>query len=137
MNARIAARAIVALAAMFAFGAALPSQAAPRYEGIVLSDKKDGGSMGTFKPGTPKLFLRAKLADVPSGSKVSAVWVAEKTAVGPPNYKIDTSELSGGGMLNEVTFSTNPTKGWPLGKYRVDLFINGKPAGNVPFSIEK
>ncbi len=110
----------------------------PRYQGLVLSDSKDGAAKSTFKPATAKIFLRAKLADVPAGAKVRADWIAEKTQVAPPNYRIDQTELTGGATMNQVTYSlSKPDAGWPTGKYRVDLFINGRAAGSVPFSVVK
>ena len=112
--------------------------ASPRYSDIVLSDSKGGPPKSTFTPQTPKLFMHAKLVDVPSGSKVKSDWIAEKTKVAPPNYKIDSSELTISGFMNEVDFNfSKPTAGWPEGDYRVDLFIDGKPAGAVKFKVVK
>ena len=108
----------------------------PRYESIVLSDVKDGAVRKVFGPSTPQVVLTARLADVPSGSKLRSVWIAEKTKVAPPNYEIDKTELTGGGAINRVTFSlSRPNAGWPAGDYRVDLFVNNKPASTVRFSV--
>lgn len=111
---------------------------APRYTDLVLSDAKNGAPKKAFKPGTAKIFLNAKLADVPSGSVVKGAWIAEKTRVAPANYKIDEKELHIGPLMNEVTYSlSKPNAGWPEGDYRVDLFIDNKPAGNVKFKVVK
>ena len=32
---------------------------------------------------------------------------------------------------------SKPTKGWPPGDYRIELFIDGEPAGNVKYKVEK
>lgn len=115
------------------------SQAAsPRYSDMVISDASGGAAKSTFKPQTAKIFLHAKLVDVPPGSKVKSDWIAVKTNVAPPNYKIDSVELNVGSLVNSVDFNfIKPTAGWPEGDYRVDLFINGKPAGNVKFQVAK
>jgi len=111
---------------------------APRYSDLVLSDARDGAAMATFKPQTAKIFLRAGLVDVPQGSVVKATWIAEKTRVAPPNYKIDEKALKIGALMNEVTYSLGkPSAGWPEGDYRVDLYIDDKPAGNVKFQVVK
>lgn len=41
------------------------------------------------------------------------------------------------GLLeNRAWFSlSRPTNGWPVGDYRVDMFINDKAAGSVKFSV--
>ncbi len=110
----------------------------PRYSDMVLSDVQDGAAKGTFAPQTAKIFLRTKLVDVPSGSRVKSDWIAEKTQVAPPNYKIDSVEMKVGPMGNSANFNfSKPTAGWPLGDYRIDLFIDDKPAGQVKFKVAK
>ncbi len=112
--------------------------ASPRYSDLVLSDTKGGDAKSTFKPQTAKIFLHAKLVDVPTGSKVKSEWIAVKTRAAPPNYKIDGVELKIGPLVNNVDFNfSKPTAGWPEGDYRIDLFINDKPAGNMKFQVVK
>jgi hypothetical protein len=137
---RLAAmRAIAAL--LLACGAALPDESsagAPRYADPVLSDAEGGAAKATFKPDTPKIFLHTKLADVASGSRLRANWVAEKTQVAPPNYKIDSVELKVGPGMDTARFSmTKPNAGWPEGDYRVDLLIDDKPATQAKFKVSK
>ena len=61
-----------------------------------------------------------------------------KTKVARPNYRIDGAELKVGPLINNVDFSmSRPNAGWPEGDYRVALFIDDKPAGNVKFRIVK
>ncbi len=112
--------------------------AAPRYSDLVLSDAKGGPPKSTFNPTTAKIFLHGKLVDVPNGSKVKADWIAVKTKVAPPNYKIDSVELKVGLLINQVDFNmSKPTAGWPEGDYKVALFIDDKPAGEVKFQVVK
>lgn len=129
----IAAVAVLALAGS---GEALAGS--PRYADLVLSAARDGAAAVVFKPATPRIFLRAKLVDVAAGSTVKGAWIAEKTRVAPPDYKIDEKELKIYPMMNEVTYSlSRPNAGWPEGDYRVDLYIDNKPAGHVKFRVAK
>jgi hypothetical protein len=110
--------------------------AEPRFENLVLSDARGGAAKKVFTPNTAQIFLTARLADVKSGSKLKGVWIAEKTKVTPPNYQIDSTEMTVGSLMNLATFSlSKPTAGWPTGDYRVELSIDGKPAGSVRFSV--
>jgi hypothetical protein len=131
MKTRLMIAAVAALALSFQVAAA------PRYENIVLSDTKGGGKVTTFTPTTARVYLNAKLVDVKSGSTLKSEWIAEKTKVAPPDYKIDAAEVKVGPLMNNVDFSmTKPTAGWPVGDYRVDLFIDGKPAGKMKFQVK-
>ncbi len=108
----------------------------PRYEKPVLSDSKGGVAKNKFSKDTALLVLESKIADVPNGAKLRGAWIAEKTQVAPPNYRIDGTELVKGPLMNQVTFTmSRPNNGWPVGDYRVDLFINDKAAGSVRFSV--
>lgn len=107
-----------------------------RYENLVLSDTKGGAAKNKFSKDTAQFVLESKIVDVPNGAKLKSAWIAEKTKVAPPNYRIDGFEMTKGPMINKVTFTmSRPTNGWPVGDYRVDLFINDKAAGSVRFSV--
>jgi uncharacterized RDD family membrane protein YckC len=125
-----------------ALAALAPGEAAAgagRFEKIVVSDSKGGAAMSTFKSTTAKVFVDVKLVDVPSGTKIRSDWIAIDTGgAAPPNYKVGTNEMKAGGLMNDVTFSySKPTAGWPAGDYRVDLFMDGKPAGQAKFKVVK
>lgn len=144
MSARISRRLgrgwapLLLAAGVAALPAAEGAAAAPRYTEMVLSDSQDGAAKSTFSPQTAKIFLRAKLVDVPPGSRLRSDWIAEKTKAAPPNYKIDSVTLKVGPLMNRAGFSfSKPTAGWPEGDYRVDLFIDDKPAEKVRFKVGK
>jgi hypothetical protein len=126
----------LALLALF-FAASV--QAAPHFADIVISDSEDGDATETFAPATPKIFLHAGLVDVARGSKITSDWIAEDTGgVAPANYKIDSVTFDTGMLSNTVTGSlSKPNAGWPVGKYRVDLSIDGKVAGTAHFKVSK
>ena len=128
-----------ALMALLASLLATAAHAVPHFADVIVSDSADGEAVATFALGTPKIFVHAGLVEVPHGSKVSSDWIAEDTAgAAPANYKIDSVTLDTGMLTNVVTFSlSKPNNGWPAGKYRVDLFIDGKPAGAAHFKVNK
>ena len=117
---------------------ALPLHAAPHFEDIVMSDSKDGDAADSFSPTTAKIFLRAHMVDVASGSKLVTNWIAVDTnGAAPANYKIDSAEFTAGALTNTLDANlSKPNNGWPLGKYRVDLTVDGKAAGSANFTIE-
>jgi hypothetical protein len=55
--------------------------------------------------------------------------------VAPPNYQLAEKSMSG---VNEGKFYvTRPTNGWPIGKYRLDIYIGGSVAKQIPFTIKQ
>lgn len=108
----------------------------PALTDVVVSEAKDGPAKSTFKPATPKIYLRAKLVDVAPGSKLKADWIAVKAEGAPPNYRIDTVETNVGKASTRYDGSfSKPSAGWPVGDYRVDLSIDGKPATQAAFRV--
>ena len=91
----------------------------------------------TFTADVPKLMVFFLSKGTVKGDKFRTVWIA--TDVGssaPPNTQIDEADLvadsddfGGGGSLSK------PTNGWPLGKYRVEVYLNDKLASTSEFTI--
>jgi uncharacterized RDD family membrane protein YckC len=130
--------ACLALAAFLAVGSARESLAAPQVIDPVISDSRDGPARKVFKPNTAKIHVRAALSDISPGTRLKSEWIAVKTEVAPANHKIDSHEMKAGPGAKTAHFSfSKPTAGWPEGDYRVDLFVDGKPAGSVPFRVAK
>ena len=89
-----------------------------------------------FETDTPKIFLHAEVDDVEAGTKLSATWIAEKTDKAPPNTRIDSIILTANDDTDFADFAlSKPNAGWPVGDYRVDLSIDGSPAGSARFQI--
>jgi len=129
-------RIVSALCGLLLAGSAF---AAPHFADIYATDSDSGDATDSFGTSAPKIYVHASMVDIPNGAKMTGTWIAVDTnGVAPANYKIDSSDLTAGTIVNTVNFSmTKPNAGWPAGKYRVDLLIDGKPAGAANFTIEK
>jgi hypothetical protein len=53
-----------------------------------------------------------------------------------PETKVVTASYATNGRQNRVNFTGLPEDKWTPGKYRVDLFVDGKIAKNVEFEIK-
>lgn len=106
---------------------------------MVLTSDKDGSEpMAEFKPDTPEIYLKFSF-EAPSGSALKAVWYAEEAeGVKEKNIKLDEVEVKNEKSKDVASFSlSKPTKGWPVGTYRVELMVNDIPMHTEKFSVVK
>ena len=91
----------------------------------------------TFSTDSPKVYLAFTTTDLPSGSTLSAVWVAEKVdADVSPNYVIDHADLKVSGSQAGDFSLSSPAAGFPKGNYRVDLYLNGTLIELFSFTVK-
>jgi hypothetical protein len=123
---------------LFGLLLAAPLYAAPHFTDIVVSDSKDGDAVDSFATTATKIYLHAEMSDIEKGSKMTGTWIAVDThGAAPPNYKIDSADLVADGAINTVNYSlSKPNKGWPVGKYRVELSVDGKTVNTATFTID-
>ena len=92
----------------------------------------------SFTVDTPKLFVMFKTTGIKQGDKLRAVLVAEDVGdVLPLNSKLfaTTSALEKDSS-NGYFYFTSPTKGWSVGKYRVEIYVNDALATTTKFTIQ-
>jgi hypothetical protein len=99
---------------------------------------KDTKPTTTFAADVPKLcaFFRSK--GTQAGDKLRGVWIAEDVGdAAPKKTKIDEATLTADENDFYGAFSlTKPTKGWPAGKYRVDIYVGDELATTAKFTIK-
>ncbi|WP_349962999.1 hypothetical protein [Rhizobium sp. ZPR3] len=110
------------------------------FEDIIISNAKGADETETTLPAdSAAIYLSAGVTDdISSGSKITVSWIAVDTnGVAPANYKIDEASFDIGSLENHVDASlSKPNAGFPVGKYKVVLSVDGKVMGTVEFSIK-
>jgi hypothetical protein len=81
-------------------------------------------------------YCVAELSNAPDDTKVKAVWTAVDVEGAEPDTKIDETSATGGG--GQLQFSLTNDGSWPVGEYKVDLFLNDeeKPTRTLEFKVE-
>jgi len=96
------------------------------------------GATTKFAPNTPKIFCVWKAEGIKANTPLRGVWIAEDVGTAAPaNYKIDEATLN---LANANQGSFNLSKGekdFPVGKYKVEIYIGNDLAKTVPFTIEE
>ncbi len=110
---------------------------------VILVTLACGGSVSTANISSAKMFADSEgtqettvyaqdqpfyciveLANAPEDTTLKAVWTAVEAEGTEPNLMIDDAEITAG---NEDVFTFDLTNNglWPIGKYKVDLYLNG------------
>ena len=91
----------------------------------------------SFAADVPKLYAFFKTKGTEKGEKLRGVWIAEDVGqAAPSNTKIDESTLTADQDDFYGAFSlSKPNKGWPVGKYRVEIYDGDELATTVEFTI--
>lgn len=138
---------ILCLLAVTSFTYAQTTQATSLNFDCTMSDGVIGDNAAaekkTFNKQTPMIYCVCHTKDVKKGDVIKATWIAvDSHNVAPPNYKIDESNLTvsedlSGGLTYTAKFSfSKPTRGWPIGRYKVDISVNNNPVTSKEFNVK-
>lgn len=101
-----------------------------------LVEELGGKEVTSFSKDAPKIYAIWKGDAVKKGDKVRSVWIADDVGTAAPkNTKIDEATVT---VANNPTgnFSlSKPDKGWPVGKYRLELYVGDKLVETLKFTI--
>lgn len=98
-----------------------------------------------FSKDIPEIFAVWSSSQTKKGQSLNSVWIAEDVGqVAPPNTKIVEKAFKlEDGIMGKIATSwsghfslTRPTNGWPVGKYRLELYLDNKLIKTLPFTIQ-
>lgn len=109
----------------------------PSFANIVMTDLPQTRTpKTTFKPDTPEIFVFFDLENIKSGSEIKGVWICEEAKDIPPEFTIDEASVKIGKVENKGEFSlVKPNKDWPVGNYRVELYVGESLIDSVKFKV--
>jgi len=80
-------------------------------------------------------YAVVELANAPDDTQTKAVWTAVSAEGLEPNYNLGEYELERGS--GTVTFKISPETAWPVGQYRVEIFLNGEKKETLDFEVRQ
>ncbi|BCM90408.1 hypothetical protein IAD21_02260 [Abditibacteriota bacterium] len=95
---------------------------------------KATGVTKVFKPSNRKIHCVVELNRVATVTAKGAWYAVD--AAGMHNFKIVEASLPKQ-LASQLHFNASLPRDWPVGKYRVDIYVNGKMMRSVPYSIAK
>ena len=99
------------------------------------SDKDDTEQTTVYAADTPAFFCYFDLNNSPDSTVVKGTWTLVSGEGYESNSEIDSAEITGGS--NTYYFSLDRSgDSWPVGKYKIDLYIDGKLVQTVEFEVQ-
>jgi outer membrane usher protein FimD/PapC len=131
-----------ALAAMAVVALALSacSFSTANIQGATLGTGYDSGTIleptTVFAQEDQQIQLAVNVANAPDDTQVKAVWSIVDVAGHEPTVLYE-SPLTLNSGENIAHFSLTNDQPWPAGKYKVEIYLNGKLAKTVEYQVEK
>ncbi len=95
------------------------------------SDSAGTAETTTFAP-DQTFYLVVDLANAPSDTKVKAVWYSVDEAGAAT--QLAEKEIVGSG--SPISFNASNSNGWPVGNYKVELYLNDKLDKTLEFMVQ-
>ena len=107
--------------------------------GAALAKELTGEPTTIFTDDIPKIYARWQGETLKKGDTIRAVWMTEDVgAAAPPNYKVAETSKTATEPRSFGTFTlSKPNKGWPVGKYRLELYVGSELVETLRFTISK
>lgn len=101
----------------------------------VLARDAEGTQPTTTFTTTDSFYCLVELANAPDGTTVRAVWTAVEVEGNDPNTLIDESSVESGS--GDLEFNLTNSSPWPVGSYKVDLYLNDELDRTIEFNVQE
>lgn len=98
-------------------------------------DEADTQQVTSYSPDSPAFYCYFDLNNAPDDTVVKGVWTLVSADGYDPNQEIDSAEISGGDQTYYFSLggSTDP---WPVGQYKIDLYLNDELVQTLNFEVQ-
>jgi hypothetical protein len=98
-----------------------------------MSTDEAGNTRTTVFTQDAVFYAQVDLRNAPDDTNLKAVWIAVDVEDTEPNLTINETEINTGSGL--VHFQLSNDNLWPLGKYKVEIYLDGKLAKTLEFEV--
>ena len=126
------------LFALLAMAFSLPACAStPKVSNFHMAMDDQGANNVTVFAPTDVFYLFFDVKGIPKGALFETRWYALNVAGKDPNVPFETMDQNYDGSSTALRFRLTNTSNWPVGRYRVDIYMSGKKLGEVQFSVSQ
>jgi hypothetical protein len=101
------------------------------------TDESGNTTTSSYAP-ADAFYVFADLSGLKLGSVVEAKWYAVNATGVDANSEINTSDYTYESGIDYVYFqlTTNDGSDWPVGSYKVELYLDGTKTGELDFNVQ-
>jgi len=99
---------------------------------------EDGANVTSTFSSTDVFYAVADLNNAPAGTKIDAKWTAVDVQDTEPGllFQEQTLDISEESFSGTIYFQLSNDDGWPTGRYKVDLYLNGAFSQSIEFDVQ-
>jgi hypothetical protein len=108
-------------------------------ENLRMSFDEDGNVTTTVFSSSDIFYAVGELNNAPAGTVVEAKWLAVEIEGYDPGeliYEQAINDFTDESFSGTIYFQLSNDSGWPVGEYKVDVYLDGNFIGSVPFSVQ-
>ena len=99
----------------------------------------DGNDPTTVFSSSDVFYVVADLKNAPAGTVVEAKWIAVQLEGYDPGeviYEQSINDFTDKSFTGTIYFQLSNDDGWPVGEYRVDIYLNGTFVETAAFNVQ-
>lgn len=108
-------------------------------ENLHMAFDEDGTSPTNVYASSDVFYVVGDLNNAPAGTVVEAKWLAvqiEGYESGELIYEQAINDFTDENFSGSIYFQLSNDSGWPVGEYKVELYLNGSYNQSVSFSVQ-
>lgn len=112
---------------------------AARLENLRMAFEEDGNSPTTVFAPSDVFYVVGDLRNAPAGTVVEAKWIAAQIEGYEQDeliYEQSIGDFSDESFTGTIYFQLSNDSGWPVGDYKVDIYLDGNFVESVPFRVQ-
>jgi hypothetical protein len=102
-------------------------------QSVTLSKTEGGAAVTAFSSTDRTFYATIELNRIETGLTAKVIWLAVDTTAGQ-NIEVAQKEFTSL-LVNVINANIEMPRDWPIGKYKLDIYLNGSLAKTVEFPV--
>ena len=128
----LAVIALVVASLACSFGA----PAEPTASNFYMATDQEGNNRTTVFSSTDDFFVHFDVAGIEVGTPFQSRWYVLDVEGQDPNTPFQTIDYAYEEGIGNIYFQLTNADGWPVGNYKVEIYMNGTKVGEQLFSVQ-